>query len=89
MPRNPDNAKVPSEVSQYMRAAAHYSWAKTEDRSARTSKARAAMQQKFLDEAGGDPIKAESLRKAFYARMNALSIAARRRNREARKNAAE
>lgn len=67
-----------------MKAAAHYSWAVTEDRAKRTHNARAAMQQKFLDEAGGDPQKAESLRKAFYARLSAASIAARRRNREAR-----
>lgn len=79
---------VPTEVSQAMKAAAHYSWAVTEDRSARTSNARAAMQQKFLDEAGGDPQRAESLRKAFYAKLNAASIAARRRNRQLREGGA-
>ena len=40
------------------------SWANTEDRSARTAKARAAMWQKFLDQAGGDPVRADHLRKA-------------------------
>lgn len=71
-----------------MRAASHYSWALTEDRTARTSNARAAFRQKLLDEAGGDPQKAEHLRKAFYAKLNASSVAARRRNREARENGA-
>jgi hypothetical protein len=61
-----------------MRAAAHLSWANTEDRSARTRNGRAGLQAKFLREAGGDPVKAEHLRKAFYARMNAASLKSRR-----------
>jgi hypothetical protein len=35
--------------------AAHTSWAKTEDGAARTAPARAALDKRFLDEAGGDP----------------------------------
>jgi hypothetical protein len=61
------------------RAAAHDSWAKTEDRTARTAKARNALQQKFLAEAGGDPKRAESIRKAYYARLALASVKARRR----------
>lgn len=81
---------VPSEVSQAMRAASHYSWALTEDRTARTANARATFQQKFLDETkspeypDGDPVRAESLRKAFYAKLALKSAQTRRRNREAR-----
>lgn len=51
------------------RVAAHMSWANTENRTARTANARAAMWQKFLNEANGDPVRAEHLRKAFYGRM--------------------
>jgi hypothetical protein len=77
-----------------MRAASHYSWALTEDRTKRTSNARAAFQQKFLEQTktpeypDGDPVRAESLRKAFYARLALQSQQARRRNREARENGA-
>lgn len=91
MARHAHNAStnpVPSEVSQAMRAASHYSWFLTEDRTARTAKARATFQQKFLTAAGGDPVRAESLRKAYYAQMALKSAQTRRRNREAREAAA-
>ena len=71
-----------------MRAASHYSWALTEDRTARTAKARASFQAKFLAEAGGDPVRAESLRKAYYANLSLKSLQTRRANREARQNGA-
>lgn len=58
--------------------AAHESWAKTEDRSARTAPARRALEQKFLSQAGGDPKRAENLRKAYYARLALKSAQARR-----------
>lgn len=63
--------------------AAHTSWANTPDRSARTAKARAGLDQKFLDAAGGDPVKAAHLRKAHFHRMALASAKARRRAREA------
>jgi hypothetical protein len=44
----------------------------------RTSNGRAALEQKFLDEAGGDPKRAESIRKAYYARLAFESAKARR-----------
>lgn len=65
------------------RVNAHKSWAATEDRSARTAKARAAREAKFLAEANGDPVRAESLRKAFYAEMALKSALARRRRADA------
>lgn len=71
------------------RIAAHESWAQTTDRTARTAPARAALDQKFLTEAGGDPVRAESLRKAYYSRLALKSAQARRRNREARQAGAE
>jgi hypothetical protein len=59
-------------------AAVHASWAATPDRAARTAKARAALMQRFVDEAGGDPAKAESLRRAHFARLSLASARARR-----------
>lgn len=67
--------------------AAHESWARTEDRAARTAPARAALDQKFLDEAGGDPVRAEHLRKAHFARLAFKSATARRKSKELRETA--
>lgn len=63
--------------------AAHASWANTPDRTARTAPARAALDRKFLDAAGGDPLKAEHLRKAHFARLALKSAQSRRRAKEA------
>lgn len=62
--------------------AAHESWAQTHDRSARTAPARRALEAKFLEEAGGDPVRAEHLRKAHFARLALKSAQARRKARE-------
>jgi hypothetical protein len=64
------------------RIAAHESWANTTNRSARTAPARAALDAKFLAAADGDPIRAEHLRKAHFARLTLKSIASRRKSRE-------
>ena len=76
---------MPSEGLSRLQAqlAAHTSWANTENRTARTSKARAALNQKFLSEANGDPVRAESLRKAYYARLAWESAKARKARRTA------
>lgn len=58
---------------------AHISWANTVDRSARTAPARAALDAKFLEQAGGDPVRAEHLRKAYFKRLALKSAASRRR----------
>lgn len=81
---NASSNAVPAEVSLGMSMASHLSWANTTDRTARTAKARATFQQKFLDEAEGDEQRAESLRKAFYRKLALQSAQTRRRNREAR-----
>ena len=70
--------------------AAHESWARTENRTARTAPARAAMQAKF--EKMVDPNnellpaerakRAENARKAYYARLALKSAKARRRRSE-------
>ncbi|HEX2893170.1 MAG TPA: hypothetical protein VHO29_04110 [Marmoricola sp.] len=61
------------------RIGAHISWANTENRSARTAPARAALDAKFLEQAGGDPVRAAHLRKAHFARLALKSAQARRR----------
>lgn len=69
---------TPAEKTLIAQIAAHESWARTENRSARTHKARQALENKFLAEADGDPQRAESLRKAHYARLALKSAQARR-----------
>lgn len=59
--------------------AAHESWARTTNRAERTAPARAALEKKFLEEAGGDPKRAESLRRAHYTRLALKSAQSRRR----------
>lgn len=66
----------------------HLSWAATPDRAARTANARAALQARFLAEADGDPVRADSLRKAHFARLALASARGRRRAREAAQAAA-
>lgn len=61
------------------RIAAHDSWAHTPDRAARTANARRAFEDKFLEKADGDSVRAEHLRKAYYARLAFKSAQARRR----------
>lgn len=63
--------------------AAHESWANTTDRTSRTAPARAALEQKFLDQAGGDPVRAEHLKKAHFKRLALKSAQSRRKAKEA------
>lgn len=67
-----------SELAIAGRLGAHVSWANTTNRTERTAPARAALEQKFLDEADGDPQRAASIRKAYYARLALKSVQARR-----------
>src|SRR5215472_748602 len=46
---------TPSERSLRAAAGSHASWGRTADRAKRTAPARAALDQKFLDQADGDP----------------------------------
>jgi hypothetical protein len=70
---------TPAERSLRGKIAVETSWANTENRSARTANARRAFDAKFLEQAGGDPQRAEHLRKAHYARLALKSAQARRR----------
>lgn len=62
--------------------AAHERWARTPDRTTATAPARAALDKKFLDAAGGDPVRAQHLRKAHFKRLALKSAQARRKARE-------
>jgi hypothetical protein len=77
-----------SEVRLAAQIRAHQSWAQTVDRSARTAPARAARERQFLEQADGDPVRAEHLRTAYYKWLALQSAASRRRNRERRAAAA-
>lgn len=80
--------KAPEDARQVASIAAHESWARTADRSARTSAAREARWQKYLDRArelapaGSDQQdiarRAEHLRQADMKRMALKSAQARR-----------
>ena len=69
---------VSAAASMLGRIGAHSKWSQCEDRTAATAPARAALEQKFHDDAGGDPKRAASLRKAYYTRLAMKSAAARR-----------
>lgn len=75
----PANRLTPSERSLVGRIGAHKSWGNTEDRSARTSKPRKAFDDKFLIAADGDPQRAASLRKHYFAELALKSAQARKR----------
>lgn len=78
---------TPSQRSLRAQVAVHESWAKTPDRSARTAKARQAMLDKFELEVDPDGVllpqerakRAESARKAYFARLALKSAQARAR----------
>jgi hypothetical protein len=72
-------ASTPAERRLIGKLGGHASWAVTEDRTARTAPARAALAAKFLAQADGDPVRAESLRKAHYLRLALRSAQARRK----------
>lgn len=74
---------TPGDRSLIASIAAHTSWANTENRTARTANARKALDAKFLAEAGGDPVRAEHLRKAYFQRLSLKSAQARRKVKKA------
>ena len=75
-------ADTPSDRSAIGRIGAHISWANTKDRTARTAPARAALDARFLAEAGGDPVRAQHLRKAHFQRLALKSAQSRRKAKE-------
>jgi hypothetical protein len=87
----------PSEQSLRDQIAAHESWARTEDRSARTANARRAMLDKFEREVDPDgklapaerARRAEHKRRAYFKRLALKSAQARRRATELEHEAAE
>lgn len=75
---NPTPDEVRKAASALGRIGAHTMWGNCEDRTARTAPGRSAFEQRFLDQANGDPVRAEHLRKAHFQRMAQKSVAARR-----------
>ena len=75
---------TPAERKLRSQKAAHQSWGQTPDRSART-----ALDAKFLEAADGDPIRAEHLRKAYFAGLALKSARSRRLSRELTAQATE
>jgi hypothetical protein len=78
---------TPPERSLRGQIAAHESWSRTEDRTARTAKAHQALEDKFLRQVDPDGLlppaerakRAANARQAHYARMALKSAQARRR----------
>jgi hypothetical protein len=78
------------------RIASYSSWGNTADRTARTAPARAALEQKFLEQVSDhitDPearrLAAESIRRAYYLRLAAKSADSRARRLRERADDAE
>lgn len=67
-----------SDLTVVGRMLSHHSWANTTDRTARTAPARAALEQKWLDQANGDAARAEDLKRRHYAQLGRKSAEARR-----------
>ncbi|WP_406237502.1 hypothetical protein [Nocardia sp. NBC_01009] len=88
---------TPVERTLQARIAAHESWAKTDDRAARTEKARAAMASKFDRLVDPDGLlspeerayRADQARKAHYTRLALKSAQSRRRRCENRRRGGE
>jgi len=74
-------SKESTDRSLVARIAINTRWAGVEDRAAATAPARAGLERKFLDEAGGDPVRAVNLRKAYFQRLALRSAQARRARR--------
>jgi hypothetical protein len=73
------SAPTASERQLVASIAAHERWARCTDRTAATAPGRAARDAWFLDQADGDPVRAEHLRKAHFKRLALKSAQARRR----------
>jgi hypothetical protein len=72
-------ARTPAENKLSASIAANMRWAQCEDRTEATAPARKALEDKWLAEAGGDPKRAENLKRAYYQRIALRSSVARRK----------
>lgn len=79
MPLTPAQRRLRGQFAQNER------WARIpkSERAAETAKARQGLEDKFLAEADGDPVRAQNIRKAYYARLAFKSAQARRRGGDA------
>jgi hypothetical protein len=84
---DPFSGLTPGERRLRASLASHASWAKTDDRTARTAAARRAFDERFEREVDPDGVlapaertrRAANARKAYYARLALASAKARRR----------
>lgn len=76
-------AAAQSELSLLGKLGAHTKWANVTDRTAATAPARRALEQRFLDQADGDPVRAEHIKKAYYTRLALKSAQARAKRKAA------
>jgi hypothetical protein len=74
-------ARTPAENKLSASIAANMRWAQCEDRTEATAPARKALEDKWLAEAGGDPVRAENLKRAHFQRLALKSTVARRSRR--------
>jgi hypothetical protein len=74
---------TPAERSRAATKASLMSWGNTEDRTARTAPGRRRFEQRFLDQAKGDPKRAAALRRAYFMDLTEKSIKARKRRQAA------
>ena len=83
----PSKKKPDTAVSLNRAAAAHASWARTEDRAARTAPSHRVFNQRFENQVDPDrlldpherAIRAEHARRAYYLALAAKSVKSRRR----------
>jgi hypothetical protein len=75
------STNISSAASLLGRSGAHSKWAQipVAERPAATRAARDAFNNRFLDQAGGDPVRAANLRKAYFAKLALKSAQARAR----------
>lgn len=76
-------ALSPAELSLRNSIAANERWGREPDRTAATAPGRRAFEQRFLDAADGDPVRAANLRAAHFKRLALKSAISRRKAREA------
>lgn len=80
--RNVSSTPEERSVLGRVRAIRQHASMTPEQASAHTKNARAAFEQGFLDQAGGDPERAAKLRQAWFLELSLKSAQARRRAKE-------
>lgn len=80
--RNVSSTPEERSIAGRARAIRQHALMTPEQASDHTKNARAAFDQRFLDQAGGDPVRAAKLRQAHFLELSLKSAQARRRAKE-------